>query len=199
MGIASQSSGKLHSTMVMAWQGLRMWTPRQVAAAALSSAAVALLIGVATVLIPNPIFDRDIPPVWWNYPIWALTSVLSGMLVATYVRSRSPAQATPVAESSAPEADSAAEKSEKRSSRLGLAGTFLAWFAVGCPVCNKIALLALGYSGAITYFTPVQPFLAAGAVVFCSVALVLRLKGQVACAAPCAVTKYAKAQDAAGV
>ena len=41
----------------------------------------------------------------------------------------------------------------------------LAWFAVGCPVCNKLALLALGYSGAITWFTPVQPFLALGALI----------------------------------
>ena len=61
-------------------------------------------------------------------------------------------------------------------------GTVLAWFAVGCPVCNKIALIALGYSGAITYFTPLQPILAVGALVLTGVALTWRLKGQVACA-----------------
>ncbi len=62
-----------------------------------------------------------------------------------------------------------------------MAGGMLAWFAVGCPVCNKLALLALGYSGAITWFAPVQPFLALGALVLTSVALVWRLRGQVAC------------------
>ncbi|EPR75477.1 hypothetical protein ADILRU_2020 [Leifsonia rubra CMS 76R] len=31
----------------------------------------------------------------------------------------------------------------------------LAWFAVGCPVCNKIALLALGYTGALACPAPV--------------------------------------------
>ena len=62
-----------------------------------------------------------------------------------------------------------------------MAGGILAWFAVGCPVCNKLALLALGYSGAITWFTPVQPFLALGALILTGVALVWRLRGQVAC------------------
>lgn len=60
----------------------------------------------------------------------------------------------------------------------------LAWFAVGCPVCNKIALLALGYSGAITWFAPVQPLLAVAAMVLTAVALVWRLRGQVVCPLP---------------
>src|SRR5699024_11859979 len=47
---------------------------------------IGLLIGLATVLIPNPIFARDIAPVWWNYPVWIISSVVTGMLVATYVR-----------------------------------------------------------------------------------------------------------------
>ena len=67
----------------LAVQALRGWTGRQVLAAIAASAVVAVVIGVATVLIPNPVFGRDIPPVWWNYPVWLVTSVLSGMLVAT--------------------------------------------------------------------------------------------------------------------
>lgn len=166
----------LAATLQLAWQGLRMWTPRQITAAVISSAAVAVMIGVATVLIPNPVFARDIDPVWWNYPIWILTAALTGMLIATYVRPhRGTSSAAP------PDSD---ESSQKRSSRFGVAGTVLAWFAVGCPVCNKIALLALGYSGAITWFTPVQPYLAGAAVIFCAVALLIRLKGQVLCAVP---------------
>ena len=67
---------------------------------------------------------------------------------------------------------------------MGMVGGVLAWFAVGCPVCNKIALLALGYAGAITWFAPLQPVLAIGALALTSVALVLRLRGQVACPLP---------------
>lgn len=60
----------------------------------------------------------------------------------------------------------------------------LAWFAVGCPVCNNLALLALGYSGALTWFAPAQPFLAALALVLSVIAVLSRLRGQVACPLP---------------
>ena len=63
-------------------------------------------------------------------------------------------------------------------------GTLLTFFAVGCPVCNKIALLALGYSGALTWFTPAQPILAITAIVVSGTALIWRLRGQVACPTP---------------
>src|SRR5699024_11754339 len=58
---------------------------RSVGVAVGAALLVALVIGLATVLIPNPIFARDIPPTWWSYPVWLLTSALTGMLVATYV------------------------------------------------------------------------------------------------------------------
>ncbi|GAA2013175.1 hypothetical protein [Brevibacterium samyangense] len=174
----------------LAGQALRLWTGRQVLAAVIAAVVVAVVIGVATVLIPNPIFGREIPPVWWNYPVWLVTSALSGMLVATYVRPLRATAGAPAmtsgddgatAADAAVSADSGDEVQARRSNRLGLAGGILAWFAVGCPVCNKLALLALGYSGAITWFTPVQPFLALGALILTGVALVWRLRGQVAC------------------
>lgn len=68
--------------------------------------------------------------------------MLSGLLLATYVAGN---QST----------------SDSRTMKVGGAGTFLAYFAVGCPVCNKLALVALGYSGALQYFAPIQPYLAA--------------------------------------
>jgi hypothetical protein len=37
-------------------------------------------------------------------------------------------------------------------------------FAVGCPICNKPVAMATGVSGALNYFAPVQPFLAAESV-----------------------------------
>lgn len=152
-------------TVRLAARGLRGWTTRQVWVAAGTAAGFGLFLGLATVLIPNTFFGRDIPPVWWNYPVWVLTSVLVGMLAATYVRG-------------------SGQERDRRTSRLGVLGGVLAWFAVGCPVCNKLALLALGYSGAITWFAPVQPFLALGGLALTGVALVWRLRGQVACPVP---------------
>ena len=136
----------------------------QVAVAAVATVVIAILMGVATVLIPNSLFTRDIPPVWWNYPVWLITSLLAGLLLATYVRTE--------------------ERTEQRSGRFGVAGAMLGWFAVGCPVCNKIALIALGYTGALTWFAPLQPVLALGALVLTGLGLYWRLRGQVYCPLP---------------
>lgn len=166
---------RLSTSLVLAGRGLRAWDARRIAAAVAATTVVALVIGFATVLIPNPVFGRDIPPVAWNYPVWILTSVLTGMLFATYVRPRG---------RTSPEPTPDEERLERRSARFGGAAGILAWFAVGCPVCNKIALLALGYTGALTWFAPVQPFLAVLALVLSAVALVWRLRGEVSCPLP---------------
>ena len=182
-------------SLVFAGQALTTWNARQILAAAGATILVGLVIGIATVLIPNSIFSRDIPPVWWNYPVWIITSAMTGVLIATYVRpsghstkaaaSRTqPTQATDVDAAADGPVQASGDQEERRTSRFALAGSMLAWFAVGCPVCNKIALLALGYSGALTWFAPVQPFLAMGALVLSAVAMVWRLRGQVACPVP---------------
>ncbi len=155
----------MRNTINFAWQGLRSWNRRQILVAVIATLVIGLLIGLATVLIPNPIFARDIAPVWWNYPVWIFTSVVTGMLVATYVRDEPTVR-------------------KDRQGTVGVVGGFIAWFAVGCPVCNKLALLALGYSGAITYFAPIQPILGIAALVLTGIALVWRLKGQVVCSIP---------------
>jgi hypothetical protein len=92
-----------------------------------------------------------------------ISGVLGGMLIATYVR-----------EPGQEEIDTAA--------KVGTAGGLLAFFAVGCPVCNKLVLLALGTSGAMSWFAPVQPFLAVASVVVMAWALHTRLIGMVGCA-----------------
>ena len=149
---------------------LRSWTVRRRLAAGGLSVAFALLIGIPTVLIPNPVFGRQVPVQSWSYPVWIASSVLAGMLAATYVR-----RTRGIADTTATESTSDAP------SRFVMVGGVLAWFAVGCPVCNKIALLALGYSGAITWFAPVQPFLAAAALMMTAGALLMRLRGQILC------------------
>ena len=177
---AAEPARTLHAAAL----GLRGWSVRQYVAAGLFSVAFALLIGYPTVLIPNSVFSREIPVLAWNYPVWIVTSVLAGMLAATYIRPEGrAARRSDGGADGGPEAVADDDGSDTPS-KLGVAGGILAWFAVGCPVCNKLALLALGYSGAITWFAPVQPYLAAVALLTTAAALLVRLRGQILCLVP---------------
>jgi hypothetical protein len=147
---------------------LRMWTPRRWGIALLSGIAVAALVALPTAVIPNPIFGRAIETTWWSYPVVILSGIFGGLLLATYIRE--PGQ----------------EQIDK-AAKVGTVGGFLAFFAVGCPVCNKLVLLALGASGAMTWFAPVQPFLAVASVVVMAWAVRIRLRGMTSCEMPKAV------------
>lgn len=142
-----------------------LWTSRRWAAAFVGALVTALVIGLPTDVIPNPVFGRPVPVTAWAYPVLAITAVLGGLLVATYVRE----PGGPVVD----EIDAPATR--------GTVGGALSYFAVGCPVCNKIVVLALGTVGARTWFEPIQPFLAVVSIVLLAVALRARLRGQVAC------------------
>ena len=52
---------------------------------------------------------------------------------------------------------------------------------MGCPVCNKLVLLALGSAGALTWFEPVQPVLQVLAIALLAWALRRRLRGELSC------------------
>jgi hypothetical protein len=68
--------------------------------------------------------------------------------------------------------------------RRGTVGGLLSFLAIGCPTCNKLVLLALGSSGAITWFEPLQPVLAVGGIALLGWALRRRLASEVSCAVP---------------
>ena len=144
---------------------LRLWTPRQWSVAALSGLLIGILVALPTAIIPNPVFGRAIEVTWWSYPTVVLTGILGGLLVGTYVRTGTSEQA-----------DTAM--------KLGTVGGLVSFFAVGCPVCNKLILLALGTSGAMSWFAPVQPFLALASVAVLAWALHMRLRGTVRCEVP---------------
>lgn len=134
-----------------------------------------LMVALPTAVIPNPVFGREIGVTWWAYPVVVITAVLGGLLVATYVRPRGVSD----------DAAGADEPEEMdRASKLGMAGAVVSFFAVGCPVCNKLVLIALGTSGAVTWFAPIQPYLAFASVALMAVALRARLRGEMACAVP---------------
>ena len=148
------------------WLAVLAWPTRRWAVAAAAAAAYVIVVGIPTDLVPNPVFGREIPPTWWSWPALAVSAVLAGLLAATYVGTSRPADTVD------PDA------------RRGLAGSVLTFFAVGCPVCNKLVLLALGSAGAITWFEPVQPFLQLAAMALLLWALDTRLGNQLACPVP---------------
>jgi hypothetical protein len=152
---------------------MRTWSARRWWAAVVAAALTVLVVGIPTVLIPNPLFGREIPPTWWAWPALLVTAVLSGLVLATYVRSGAVAPADETASGS----------------RAGAVGGFLAYLAVGCPVCNKLALIALGYTGALQWFAPVQPVLAVGGIALLAYALRRRLAGELACPVPAATSR----------
>lgn len=153
-------------TLSAAVAALRAWPARRYVVATVAAAATLLVVAIPTAMIPTPIFGREIGVTAWAWPALVVTAVLSGLLFATYLRS-------------------AEERAEvTREGKAGALGGFLTFLAVGCPVCNKLALLALGYTGAIQWFAPVQPWLAVGAVGLLSWALVRRLATGDACPVP---------------
>jgi hypothetical protein len=159
---------------------LRTWTARQWWSAMLAALGVALVIGLPTDVIPNPVFGRPVPVTWWSYPVLALTAVMGGLLIATYVR---PVSASPTSDAEAtgndPVSDLDAEA--ERQAKTGGAAGLLSFFAVGCPVCNKIVLLAVGTAGARQWFEPFQPLLAVFSLALLGYALMARLASSRAC------------------
>lgn len=145
---------------------LRSWNRRQWWTAIAGALATTVLLGVPTDVVPNPVFGRPVPVTWWSYPVLAITAVLGGLLLATYVRR---------------------DTGGEQPARLGGVGGALSFFAIGCPVCNKVVVLALGSVGARQWFEPVQPVLAVASIVLMAVALSRRLRSAEACPMPAEV------------
>lgn len=147
-------------------EALRTWSTRRWTAALIGAVVTALLVGVPTDVIPNPVFGRPVDVTWWSYPVLIVTAVLGGMLIATYVRE--PDVIRP-------------DEQLDRPGRAGGIGGLLGFFAVGCPTCNKLVVVALGTTGALDWFAPAQPLLAVASIVLLAWALRARLRGEVAC------------------
>ena len=123
--------------------------------AAAGAALSALALGIPTAIIPNPVFHRIIEAGPSNYFFWASTSVVTGALLATYLMPR---------------------VVKDRAAEAGLGGGFLAYLAVGCPLCNKAVVALLGASGTVTLFQPIQPLLGVLGLLLASLGLAVRLR-----------------------
>jgi hypothetical protein len=144
------------------------------------SAVVAVLglvaFGLVSAIIPNPIFGRQIAPEPFAIVVWLVSGLLMGLLAGTYL---APAPAVPAAfpvpgVAFALEAGPGAEG--RRTSALGYAGGLAAFLAIGCPVCNKVALVLLGTSGALSIWAPLQPLVGLASVALLAASLAWRLR-----------------------
>jgi hypothetical protein len=133
-------------------------TLRPVRPAALGvTAAVgtAVIIGVPTDVIPNPVFGRQTPVHPQDVVVLIALAVITGALAATYAMSG--------------ERDAGAK-------RAGIGSGVLGWLAVSCPVCNKLIVVLLGASGATSTFSPLQPALGGAAIALAAAAIAVRVR-----------------------
>ena len=158
-----------------------------------------LAFGLVSAIIPNPVFGRSVPPEPFAYAVWILSAPLMGLIAATYGRHPLPAgraAAAPIGTGGAPAQDAtraagaaplgpgpsrpriepATQADSGRGSTTATVGSMAAFVAIGCPLCNKIALLLLGASGALTVFAPLQPVIGAASLILLVVTLGWRLR-----------------------
>ena len=128
-----------------------MYTVKAWAVTAMATALGLVVIGLPTAIYQNPFFVRMTPVRAQDYVIWVLSSVLLGLIVGSYF----------VASSTSGDGKI-------------LSGGLLSVLAVGCPTCNKLVVLLLGTSGALTFFSPLQLYIGIASVLLLGWTLFLR-------------------------
>jgi len=103
-----------------------------------SSIIYFLVFGAISAVFSNPFFIRMTPVILFDWFLLVITSILIGLYVFLYFSLRD---------------------NNSSGIRCATTGGVLSFLAFACPVCNKIIVLILGFSGAMTYFYPIQPFL----------------------------------------
>ncbi|WP_232701776.1 hypothetical protein [Halobacterium wangiae] len=104
-------------------------------------AAVFLLLGTVTGLVPNPLYVRMVPRRPADYLFLTATAAFA---VAFVVQRGSTGDAT--------------------SDRFATGGGVVGLLAFGCPVCNVLLVSLFGSSALMTYFEPLRPVLGVVAV-----------------------------------
>lgn len=131
--------------------------------AIIGTIAAALLLGIPTAVIPNPFFGRMTPTEPVNLVVLIASAPLMGFLAATYL---------------AKPANRDADVHEASGGGRMTAGGIAAFLAIGCPICNKVVVAALGVSGALNVFAPLQPLIGAASVALLAATLIWRLRAR---------------------
>jgi len=131
--------------------GFRGWTVAMIGAVATLG-----IIGLVAALFENPLFDRQLAARPQDYVIWVSTALLGGLTLGTFA-------VTP-----------AVTNQGKAAS-----GGVLSAIAVGCPICNTVAVTLLGTSGALNFFGPSQIFIGIASLMLLTWTLLLRAQAVV--------------------
>lgn len=135
---------------------LAVWPLRRWLVAGLATFVAAAAMGIPTGVIRTRFYTRMTAVTWWDYPVWAVSALMIGLLAATYV---------------------AVGRRERGSPRL-LGGGILSAFAIGC---NKLVVALIGVSGALNYWAPLQPVLGLISVGLLLTTFAVRLRGERSC------------------
>jgi hypothetical protein len=149
---------------------------RYLAWSALGAVVGLVAFGLVSAIIPNPVFGRQIPPESFAIAVWLVSGVLMGLLAGTYLATVPATLVALPATGSAVAPDADSDTTTRRTTTLGYAGGLAAFLAIGCPVCNKVALVLLGASGALSIWAPLQPLIGVASVVLLGVAAAWRLR-----------------------
>lgn len=129
--------------------------PRALRFGVLAASASVAVQAIPTAVIPNPLFTRMTTVRPEDYVFVAATSILIGLIAATFGLPRATLSCT------------------NRTVGSGV----LSALAVGCPICNHVVVALVGISGALTYWAPIQPLLGLAAVSVLLWTLRRRLQG----------------------
>lgn len=124
------------SRLAELWFALRLFGPRGWFVAALGTAVALLVIGIPAAIVDSPFFIRMTPVRAQDYVIWVVSALLVGLIAGTY-----------------------ASHTPSNNEGKTFSGGMLSFLAVGCPICNKLVVLMLGTSGALTFFGPAQLYI----------------------------------------
>lgn len=139
---------------------MQLMTTNRLVRAVFAGLLTVVVVAIPTDIIDTPWFGREVPVRWWEYPVLAATGVLTAAWFAI--------------------------EGSGRNGGAVASGLAMTTFAVGCPVCNKLVLLALGTSGALGLWAPLQPVLAAVSVTLLGALVVLRWRRRPCASGNCA-------------
>ena len=152
--------------------GLSLYTAKAWAVTTLAAAIGLAVVGLTTAIFDNPFFIRMTPVRAQDYVIWILSSVLMGLIVGSYFVASSTSDDGKI-----------------------LSGGLLSVLAVGCPTCNKLVVLLLGTTGALTFFAPLQLYIGIASVLLLGWTLLLRARALADACSVNEVANMAKAEE----
>lgn len=153
----------VRSTSESASGMLRLYSAWAWLLAVASGVLTAIAVGIPTGLIQNGWFTRMTPVRVQDYVLWIVSAMLIGVITGSFALGR-----------------------ENRADDGKLAsGGALAYIAVGCPVCNKLIVLFIGTSAALSVYGPLQLYIGLGSIVLLGWTFLQRARAvMIGCAVP---------------